>query len=120
MSGNTAYPVINCPPLSPEWGVQDVWSSLRMPGGEQNVVHVRVHVDIILRVCQCEVLVFVSPAGLGCSTVISPEAAAQFAAQIMGLSNHLVWCKLRASMLNTWVSLKVADQKLQACSLTDA
>uniref|UniRef100_A0A1A8MGN0 Phosphoribosylaminoimidazole carboxylase, phosphoribosylaminoimidazole succinocarboxamide synthetase n=1 Tax=Nothobranchius pienaari TaxID=704102 RepID=A0A1A8MGN0_9TELE len=87
MSGNTAYPVINCPPLTPDWGAQDVWSSLRMPSG------------------------------LGCSTILSPEAAAQFAAQIIGLNNHLVWCKLRASMLNTWVSLKVADQKLQACSL---
>ncbi|KAJ0065280.1 hypothetical protein NL108_007001, partial [Boleophthalmus pectinirostris] len=31
MSGNTAYPVINCPPLTPDWGAQDVWSSLRMP-----------------------------------------------------------------------------------------
>uniref|UniRef100_A0A3Q0TCK0 PurE domain-containing protein n=1 Tax=Amphilophus citrinellus TaxID=61819 RepID=A0A3Q0TCK0_AMPCI len=87
MSGNTAYPVINCPPLTPDWGSQDVWSSLRMPSG------------------------------LGCSTVLSPEAAAQFAAQIFGLSDHLVWCKLRASMLNTWVSLKLADKKLQACSL---
>ncbi|XP_041646434.1 multifunctional protein ADE2 [Cheilinus undulatus] len=87
MSGNTAYPVINCPPLTPDWGAQDVWSSLRMPSG------------------------------LGCSTILSPEAAAQFAAQIFGLTNHLVWCKLRASMLNTWVSLKLADQKLQACSL---
>ncbi|MEQ2217497.1 hypothetical protein XENOCAPTIV_012450 [Xenoophorus captivus] len=54
---------------------------------------------------------------LGCSTVLSPDAAAQFAAQVIGLSNHLVWSKLRASMLNTWVSLKLADQKLQACSL---
>ncbi|XP_059196631.1 multifunctional protein ADE2 isoform X1 [Centropristis striata] len=87
MSGNTAYPVINCPPLTPDWGAQDVWSSLRMPSG------------------------------LGCSTILSPEAAAQFAAQIFGLNNHLVWCKLRASMLNTWVSLKLADKKLQACSL---
>ncbi|XP_040896351.1 multifunctional protein ADE2 isoform X2 [Toxotes jaculatrix] len=87
MSGNTAYPVINCPPLTPDWGAQDVWSSLRMPSG------------------------------LGCSTVLSPEAAAQFAAQIFGLTDHLVWCKLRASMLNTWVSLKLADKKLQACSL---
>ncbi|XP_020499423.1 multifunctional protein ADE2 isoform X1 [Labrus bergylta] len=87
MSGNTAYPVINCPPLTPDWGAQDVWSSLRMPSG------------------------------LGCSTVLSPEAAAQFAAQIFGLTDHLVWCKLRTSMLNTWVSLKLADQKLQACSL---
>ncbi|KAM8890599.1 bifunctional phosphoribosylaminoimidazole carboxylase/phosphoribosylaminoimidazole succinocarboxamide synthetase isoform 1-T1 [Synchiropus picturatus] len=87
MSGNTAYPVINCPPLTPDWGAQDVWSSLRMPSG------------------------------LGCSTIMSPEAAAQFAAQVFGLNNHLVWCKLRAKMLNTWVSLKVADKKLQACSL---
>jgi len=56
-------------------------------------------------------------AGLGCSTVLSPDAAAQFAAQIFGLGNHLVWSKLRASMLNTWVALKIADQKLQSCSL---
>ncbi|XP_069555318.1 bifunctional phosphoribosylaminoimidazole carboxylase/phosphoribosylaminoimidazole succinocarboxamide synthetase isoform X1 [Brachyistius frenatus] len=87
MSGNTAYPVINCPPLTPDWGAQDVWSSLRMPSG------------------------------LGCSTILSPDAAAQFAAQIFGLTDHLVWCKLRASMLNTWVSLKLADKKLQACTL---
>ncbi|XP_054646380.1 multifunctional protein ADE2 isoform X2 [Dunckerocampus dactyliophorus] len=87
MSGNTAYPVINCPPLTPDWGAQDVWSSLRMPSG------------------------------LGCSTILSPEAAAQFAAQVFGLTDHLVWCKLRASMLNTWVALKIADKKLQACSL---
>ncbi|XP_008280202.1 bifunctional phosphoribosylaminoimidazole carboxylase/phosphoribosylaminoimidazole succinocarboxamide synthetase [Stegastes partitus] len=87
MSGNTAYPVINCPPLTPDWGAQDVWSSLRMPSG------------------------------LGCSTILSPEAAAQFAAQIFGLTDHLVWCKLRASMLNTWVSLKLADKKLQACTI---
>ncbi|XP_077463115.1 bifunctional phosphoribosylaminoimidazole carboxylase/phosphoribosylaminoimidazole succinocarboxamide synthetase isoform X2 [Stigmatopora argus] len=87
MSGNTAYPVINCPPITPDWGSQDVWSSLRLPSG------------------------------LGCSTILSPDAAAQFAAQIFGLTNHLVWCKLRASMLNTWVGLKVADKKLQACTL---
>ncbi|XP_049620083.1 bifunctional phosphoribosylaminoimidazole carboxylase/phosphoribosylaminoimidazole succinocarboxamide synthetase [Syngnathus scovelli] len=87
MSGNTAYPVINCPPITPDWGSQDVWSSLRMPSG------------------------------LGCSTILSPDAAARFAAQIFGLTNHLVWSKLRASMLNTWVALKVADKKLQACSL---
>ncbi|XP_078534997.1 bifunctional phosphoribosylaminoimidazole carboxylase/phosphoribosylaminoimidazole succinocarboxamide synthetase [Lissotriton helveticus] len=87
MSGNTAYPVINCPPLTPDWGSQDVWSSLRMPSG------------------------------LGCSTVLSPEAAAQFAAQIFGLNNHLVWSKLRSSTLNTWISLKQADKKLRECSM---
>ncbi|KAE8629637.1 hypothetical protein XENTR_v10000550 [Xenopus tropicalis] len=87
MSGNTAYPVLNCPPLTADWGAQDVWSSLRMPSG------------------------------LGCSTVLSPEAAAQFAAQIFGLNNHLVWSKLRSCTLNTWISLKQADMKLRECSI---
>ncbi|XP_048832347.1 multifunctional protein ADE2 isoform X2 [Brienomyrus brachyistius] len=87
LSGNTAYPVISCPPLTPDWGAQDVWSSLRLPSG------------------------------LGCTTVLSPDAAAQSAAQILGLSDHLVWAKLRAVMLNTWISLKQADKKLQACNL---
>ncbi|XP_063776950.1 bifunctional phosphoribosylaminoimidazole carboxylase/phosphoribosylaminoimidazole succinocarboxamide synthetase isoform X7 [Pseudophryne corroboree] len=87
LSGNTAYPVINCPPLTADWGAQDVWSSLRMPSG------------------------------LGCSTVLSPEAAAQFAAQIFGLNNHLVWSKLRSCTLNTWISLKQADVKLRECSM---
>lgn len=36
MSGNTAYPVINCPPLTPDWGAQDVWSSLRLPSGKMH------------------------------------------------------------------------------------
>ncbi|XP_068260251.1 bifunctional phosphoribosylaminoimidazole carboxylase/phosphoribosylaminoimidazole succinocarboxamide synthetase [Nyctibius grandis] len=87
MSGNTAYPVVNCPPLSADWGTQDVWSSLRLPSG------------------------------LGCPTTLSPEGAAQFAAQIFGLNNHLVWAKLRSNMLNTWISLKQADKKLRECTL---
>ncbi|KAM9435376.1 bifunctional phosphoribosylaminoimidazole carboxylase/phosphoribosylaminoimidazole succinocarboxamide synthetase isoform 1-T1 [Clarias gariepinus] len=87
MSGNTVYPVINCPPVTSDWGAQDIWSSLRMPSG------------------------------LGCSTVLSPDSAAQHAAQVLGLTDHLVWAKLRASMLNTWISLKLADKKLQQCSI---
>ncbi|XP_042792247.1 multifunctional protein ADE2 isoform X3 [Panthera leo] len=87
MSGNTAYPVINCPPLTPDWGAQDVWSSLRLPSG------------------------------LGCSTILSPEGSAQFAAQIFGLNNHLVWAKLRANTLNTWISLKQADKKIREGNL---
>uniref|UniRef100_A0A8D0DKZ7 Phosphoribosylaminoimidazole carboxylase n=1 Tax=Salvator merianae TaxID=96440 RepID=A0A8D0DKZ7_SALMN len=87
MSGNTAYPVVNCPPLSGDWGAQDIWSSLRLPSG------------------------------LGCSTILSPEGAAQFAAQIFGLNNHLVWAKLRSGMLNTWISLKQADKKMRECNL---
>lgn len=112
MSGNTAYPVINCPPLTPDWGAQDIWSSLRMPSGKiSSSLSASRFVDELLTSPPP------LPTGLGCSTIVSPDAAAQFAAQIFGLSNHLVWCKLRASMLNTWVSLKLADKKLQACSL---
>ncbi|XP_006058410.3 multifunctional protein ADE2 isoform X2 [Bubalus bubalis] len=87
LSGNTAYPVISCPPLTPDWGAQDVWSSLRLPSG------------------------------LGCSTILSPEGSAQFAAQIFGLNNHLIWARLRASVLNTWISLKQADKKIREASL---
>ena len=36
LSGNTALPVINCPPVSSDWAAQDVWSSLRMPSGHYN------------------------------------------------------------------------------------
>ncbi|XP_077659575.1 bifunctional phosphoribosylaminoimidazole carboxylase/phosphoribosylaminoimidazole succinocarboxamide synthetase isoform X2 [Urocitellus parryii] len=87
MSGNTAYPVISCPPLTSDWGAQDVWSSLRLPSG------------------------------LGCSTILSPEGSAQFAAQIFGLNNHLIWAKLRANILNTWIFLKQADRKIREHSL---
>ncbi|XP_057585825.1 bifunctional phosphoribosylaminoimidazole carboxylase/phosphoribosylaminoimidazole succinocarboxamide synthetase isoform X4 [Hippopotamus amphibius kiboko] len=87
MSGNTTYPVISCPPLTPDWGAQDVWSSLRLPSG------------------------------LGCSTILSPQGSAQFAAQIFGLNNHLIWAKLRASILNTWISLKQADKKIREVNL---
>ncbi|XP_005105196.1 multifunctional protein ADE2 [Aplysia californica] len=83
LSGNTAWPVINCPPISGDWGSQDVWSSLRLPSG------------------------------LGCSTVLQPESAAQAAAQILGLSDHVVWAKLRAKQLNTWVDLIKADRKMR-------
>uniref|UniRef100_A0A8D2IBB6 Bifunctional phosphoribosylaminoimidazole carboxylase/phosphoribosylaminoimidazole succinocarboxamide synthetase n=1 Tax=Urocitellus parryii TaxID=9999 RepID=A0A8D2IBB6_UROPR len=87
MSGNTAYPFISCPPLTSDWGAQDVWSSLRLPSG------------------------------LGCSTIHSPEGSAQFAAQIFGLNNHLIWAILRASILNTWIFLKQADRKIREHSL---
>uniref|UniRef100_A0A8C4WYZ8 PurE domain-containing protein n=1 Tax=Eptatretus burgeri TaxID=7764 RepID=A0A8C4WYZ8_EPTBU len=82
LSGNTASPVINCPPLSPEWGAQDVWSSLRMP------------------------------TGIGCTTVLSPEAAALAAAQILALNEPLIWSRLRAQRLNMWAALQVADRAL--------
>lgn len=83
LSGNTAYPVINCPPVKADWGAEDIWSSLRLPSG------------------------------LGCATVLSPEAAALAAAQILALNDHIVWGKLRAKRLNTQLSLMAEDNKLR-------
>lgn len=84
LSGNTTFPVINCPPLKADWGSQDVWSSLRLPSG------------------------------LGCGLVMSPEAAALNAAQILGLNDHVIWSRLRVKQYNTWLGLKEADRRLQA------
>ncbi|TMW48845.1 hypothetical protein DOY81_006074, partial [Sarcophaga bullata] len=83
LSGNTNYPVINCPPLKPENMQVDVWSSLNLPSG------------------------------LGCPTVLYPEAAALHAAQILGLSNFMIWSKLRVKQLNNFIGLKKADKELR-------
>ncbi|KAF2901083.1 hypothetical protein ILUMI_05139 [Ignelater luminosus] len=82
ISGNSTLPVINCPPVKTDNVDLDIWSSLNVPSG------------------------------LGCSTVMYPEAAALHAAQIHGLSNYIIWSKLRVKQLNNFVSLKTADKKL--------
>lgn len=82
VSGNTSRPVINCPPISPDWGAQDVWSSLRLPSG------------------------------LSCSTVISPETAGFHAASILALSEVTVWCSWKAMQLKNWLGLVEADQEV--------
>lgn len=89
LSGNTNYPVINCPPVKPENVNLDVWSSLNLPSG------------------------------LGCATVLYPEAAALNAAQILGLNNFLIWSKLRVKQLNHFVSLIQADKGLRGVRKTD-
>ncbi|GBN37790.1 Multifunctional protein ADE2 [Araneus ventricosus] len=83
-SGISAAPVINCPPITPDWGREDIWSSLRMPSG------------------------------IGCTTVLSPNAAALNAAQILGLTDHVIWSRLKAKQLNTWVDLRCADKCISA------
>ena len=82
-SGNINAPVINCPPVTPDWGAEDIWSSMRVPSG------------------------------LGCTTVLFPEAAALAAAQILGLKDHVIWSTLRCEQMNTWIGLKKADQKIR-------
>ncbi len=82
LSGNSALPIINCPPLSGDWGAADVWSSLRLPSG------------------------------LGCVTVTSTNGAALAAAQILALSDHVIWARLRAKGLAVWTQLRRADEKM--------
>ncbi|CAG7825532.1 unnamed protein product [Allacma fusca] len=81
LSGNSSYPVINCPPVKAENALKDIWSSLDVPSG------------------------------LGCTTVIYPEAAGLAAAQILGLHDHVIWSRLRVRSLNNFLSLKAADKK---------
>lgn len=81
LSGNTAWPVINCPPVKPDTVAREIWSSLDVPSG------------------------------LGCVTVMYPEAAGLAAAQILGLTDHVIWSRLRARALNNYLSLKAADKK---------
>jgi len=83
LSGNTSYPVINCPPVNAGNMNVDIWSSLNVPSG------------------------------LGCGTVLYPEAAALNAAQILGLNNYMIWSKLRVKMLNNLVTLKKGDKELR-------
>ncbi|XP_046740002.1 multifunctional protein ADE2 isoform X1 [Diprion similis] len=87
LSGNTPFPVINCPPVKPDNVSQDIWSSLNVPSG------------------------------LGCTTVLYPESAALAAAQIHALHDHLVWSRLRVKQLTNFVTLKKADKKLRNLSL---
>lgn len=83
ISGNSSFPVINCPPVKLENVTLDIWSSLNVPSG------------------------------LGCSTVMYPEAAATQAAQIVGLTNYLVWGRLRVRQLDNLVSLISSDKSIR-------
>ncbi|KAL5012066.1 hypothetical protein ScPMuIL_010617 [Solemya velum] len=83
LAANATWPVINCPPMSSDWGVQDIWSSLRLPSG------------------------------MGCSTVIHPETAGIHVAQILSMFDHMIWSRLRAKQLYTLVNLKRADKKIR-------
>lgn len=82
LAGNTACPVINCPPIGPDWGAEDIWSSLRLPSG------------------------------LGCTTVLDPGAAAQAAASILATHDHQVFARLTAGRAMTSASLIDADARL--------
>lgn len=82
ISGNSSFPVINCPPLKADDIDRDIWSSLNVPSG------------------------------LGCSTVISPEGAALHAAQIIAHTNYVILGKLKVKQLNNYVRIKESDKDL--------
>jgi len=83
ISGNTDFPVINCPPVSKDDVDRDIWSSLNVPSG------------------------------LGCTTVVYPETAALAAAQSIALTNYIVWSRLRVKRLNNYKTLPKADEELR-------
>uniref|UniRef100_A0A1Y1JZP7 PurE domain-containing protein n=1 Tax=Photinus pyralis TaxID=7054 RepID=A0A1Y1JZP7_PHOPY len=83
LSANCTSPVINCPPVKMDNVDKDIWSSLNVPSG------------------------------LGCSTVMYPEAAALNAAQMLALNNYMIWSKLRVRLFDNCTSIVKADQKIQ-------
>lgn len=98
LSGNATVPVINCPPVRSDNVQQDIWSSLNVPSGKLIFF----------------IYLLIHQTGLGCVTVVYPEAAALAAAQIIGLSDHTVWSRLRAQQVNTHNKLTLADKNSRA------
>jgi len=87
IAGYTNLPVINCPPLNPSNVNMDIWSSLNVPSG------------------------------LGCVTVLKEEEAALAASRIIGLSDPIVWCKLRVQQLLKYITLIQNDQDIVSKNL---
>ncbi|XP_076259437.1 PAICS bifunctional enzyme [Rhynchophorus ferrugineus] len=83
ISGNTDFPVINCPPVTKDDIDRDIWSSLNVPSG------------------------------LGCTTVVYPETAALAAAQTISLNNYIIWSKLRVRRLSNYKTLPKADSEIR-------
>ena len=51
--------------------------------------------------------------GLACPTVLSAEVAALQSAQILGLTDHMIWSKIRARDLNCRFSRKQAEMYIR-------
>ena len=57
-----------------------------------------------------------TPSGLGCSTVLYPEAAALAAAAVFGLTDPTLWSRLAVKRLTNYVKLSGADAEERAAS----
>lgn len=53
-----------------------------------------------------------SQLGLGCVTVREEEGAALAASRIIGLTDPLVWCKLKTQQLEKYITLIKNDQEI--------
>jgi len=87
VSANTPLPVINCPPFNKQEHTHDIWSSLSVPSG------------------------------LGCSTVLYPEAAALHAASALALTNHRLRARLMVARLKRQLQLAEADATVRSAVL---
>ena len=47
--------------------------------------------------------------GIGCGTVIYPGGAVLAAAHILANANCSIWARVRATQLENWIKLKLAD-----------
>lgn len=65
IDANTAFPVINCPPPSEQFGGMDILSSLRLPSG------------------------------IACPTILDPGGAALAAMKILGEDSPLLWGRVK-------------------------
>ena len=50
---------------------------------------------------------------------MSADGAAWCAAQMLSLTDHVIWSTIRARQMNTWLALKAADFKLQTTADTN-
>ncbi|KAK6737003.1 hypothetical protein RB195_019599 [Necator americanus] len=83
LAGNTCLPVINCPPVTENNVLTDLWSSLRMPSG------------------------------IGCSTVMGAEEAALAAAKILASHDYMIFGKILCLRLNNSYKLLESERTLQ-------
>lgn len=70
-----------------------------------------------LFVCNTIFLNKYSELGLGCVTVREEEGAALAASRIIGLTDPLVWCKLKTQQLEKYISLIKNDQDIVSKNL---
>lgn len=81
---NTTVPVLSCPPCDPSNVSLDIWSSIRLPSG------------------------------MSAATILGPDNAALAAAHIVANEDAMIWAKIRAKQVYTYVKIIHEDAKINA------